>query len=106
MNTTPKPVVMKSFELCFDKEPTLSDIDSIRDEAYSWHRHRVIKKSPYDYVPKKCGKFWTLTFDVAEEDWLFWCGFIAGKKWKMSSLIKEEQSKMKDKQAAEYTVTI
>jgi hypothetical protein len=93
-----KPEIkLKTFEICFDKEPTEFEIFWLKNETYNWKVLSVIKVSPYKCSSTKVAKFWTLTFDVDENDWLFWCGFIAGKRWKMSCIKEEERIKAIDK---------
>lgn len=100
------PIVTKTFEVCFDKEPTQNEIYCLQQEAGIWQSHKVIKIYPSKCTTTKVAKFWTLSFDVAETDWMFWCGFLAGKKWRINVDNRDVQLKEKDRQAGEYGVQI
>jgi len=102
----PPPLVMKKFEICFDKEPTQSEISCLQQEAAGWSNHRVIKVYPAKFNTEKVAKFWTLSFDVEEKDWMFWCGFLAGKKWRLKVSERDIAAKERDKKVAEYMVQI
>jgi hypothetical protein len=100
---TPK---RKTFEICLEKEPTENEIYMLQQEATSWGYCKVISLYHIKCNTAKVSNFWTLTFEVDEKDWLFWCGFIAGKKWRIQSDKRESQLKERDKDAAEYFVQI
>lgn len=97
---------LKKFEMCFDHEPTIGDIDCLKNEANAWRRLRVIRAHIQAPVKTKMYKFWTLSFDVDESDWQFWCGFLSGRKWRKNVMTREAQLKDREKNIVDYQVQI
>jgi hypothetical protein len=110
-------MVMKPFEICLDHNPTDNEQACLKNIGATWQGHHVVRAYPTKIVvlehdvfktnPKDPDKkFWTLTFDVEEGDWLFWCGFIAAKMWNANVGNRDVAMKDRARQADEYTVTI
>ena len=102
----PPKQVMKTFEICFDKEPTSYELECLQNESEIWRCNKALKAYPQKITTTKVGKFWAISFDVEEKDWLFWCGFISGRKWKLYTDCYNAELKLKDQRAAEYMVQI
>ena len=109
MNTEIKEIPKlktRTFELCFDKEPSPRDIQDFQNTAAVWQNHKVIKMYPTKCKTEKHKTFWTLTFEIDKNDVQFWCGFIAGKDWKIKNITRNEKYKLRDAQASEYFISI
>lgn len=98
----------KTFEICFDHEPTPEETYALQNEAGQWQNLRVIKLYPATTKTEKVsgGKFWSLTFEVHPDDWLFWCGFCAGKKWAVVGAGRGDKQKQRMKEIGEWLVQI
>ena len=76
---------LKTFEICFAQEPTQEQMSLIYREGCSWQMIRVIKGYPRNFRKEKTDEgYWVVKFDVFADDWLFWCGYAAGKKLGMN----------------------
>jgi len=99
---------VKIFEVCLEHEPTHDEIYALQCEAGQWQNLNVLKLYPINTQREKMcgGKFWTLSFAVHEDDWLFWCGFCAGKKWSVLSNSKVDLKKRRQAELANWIVQI
>lgn len=98
----------KTFEICLDHEPTLHELQLIQNEAGQWQNLHIVKLYPAALNPQKQynGKFWTISFEVHKDDWLFWCGFCAGKKWGIQSQVADNHKKQRIKEIGEWAIQI
>jgi hypothetical protein len=99
---------VKTFEVCLDHEPTTDEIYALQGEAGQWQNLKVIKLRPASTKSEKMfdGKFWTLSFAVHEDDWLFWCGFCAGKKWGITNSGRGDAKKKRLFEIGQWSVQI
>ena len=99
---------IKIFKVCLDHEPTHDEIYALQSEADQWQSLKIIKLYPTTTQSEKMygGKFWTLSFAVHEDDWLFWCGFCAGKKWSIINHNKVDDKKKRRDEIGQWLVQI
>ena len=98
----------KTFEICLDHEPTPEELAALQNEAAQWQNMRILKLYPAQTKVEKqySGKFWTVQFEVHESDWLFWCGFCAGKKWGFNNAGRGDKRKKRLQEIGEWSVQI
>lgn len=96
----------KTFEVCLDHEPMQQELSALQNEAAQWQNLQVIKLYPAQTKAEKVGKFWTLSFEVHADDWLFWCGFCAGKRWGVMNHGAEDHKKRRLLDLGEWQVQI
>lgn len=105
---TPTAPDRRIFEICLDHEPTSQDIYSLQSESGTWQNLKVIKLylSNINVEKRNGGKFWTLSFEVHQDDWLFWCGFCCGKRWGVNVINMDTKKKRRLQDIGQWLVQI
>lgn len=80
ISAKPATPVYKTFEITFVNEPTPDQMHLIYQNGCSWQNVRAIKQYPHKITKEKTDYgYWLVKFEVPESDWLFWCGYVAGR---------------------------